>query len=118
MTKEEASKKYCIPIEVLDEYEQWGLCDTVKKVFGNWQYDDTDIENLSMIMTLRDIGFANSEIATYIELVMQGDATLVRRQQILNKKRDSALDAMHFQQKCVDRLDYLRYEIAKARKKQ
>ena len=54
MTIDEASERYHIPLEILHEYERWGLCGAVKKVMGSWQYDDTDLERLSMIMTLRD----------------------------------------------------------------
>lgn len=32
MIKQEASAKYNIPIEILDEYESWGLCGEVKKI--------------------------------------------------------------------------------------
>lgn len=113
MTMEEASKRYNIPKEILQEYEKWGLCGTVKKVIGAWQYDDSDIERLSMIMTLRDIGFENNEIARYMELVLQGDSTSAERMKILKQKRDHALDEMHFHQKRIDRLDYLRYELSK-----
>ena len=49
MTINEASERYHIPVEVLKEYESWGLCDEVKKVMGVWQYDDQDIQRLSMI---------------------------------------------------------------------
>ena len=49
MTLFEASEKYNIPPEILKEYESWGLCSAVKKVMGSWQYDDTDIENLSLM---------------------------------------------------------------------
>lgn len=49
MTKQEASERYNIPIWLLDEYESWGLCQEVKKVMGAWQYDDSDLEHLSMI---------------------------------------------------------------------
>ena len=52
MTMEETSNRYQIPIKILQEYESWGLCNAVKKVIGAWQYDDSDLENLSMIMTL------------------------------------------------------------------
>ena len=52
MTKQEASERYNIPIWLLDEYESWGLCREIKKVMGSWQYDDSDLERLSMIMTL------------------------------------------------------------------
>lgn len=37
MTIDEASKLYNIPLEILHEYEKWGLCNAVKKswVHGN-----------------------------------------------------------------------------------
>jgi hypothetical protein len=57
MTIDEASTCYNIPLAILHEYESWGLFDAVKKVVGAWQYDDQDIERLSVIMTLHDIGF-------------------------------------------------------------
>ena len=51
MTVQEASERYNIPIKILNEYESWGLCDAVRKVMGAWQYDEEDIQRLSMIMT-------------------------------------------------------------------
>ena len=58
ITIEEASKKYNIPIHILKEYESWGLCQEVKKVMGSWQYDETDLKILSLIMTLYDLDFS------------------------------------------------------------
>ena len=58
MTIEEASKKYNISIHILKEYESWGLCQEVKKVMGSWQYDETDLERISLIMTLYDLDFS------------------------------------------------------------
>ena len=55
MTIQEASERYQIPMHILREYESWGLCGAVKKVMGQWQCDDTDLERLSTIMTLHDI---------------------------------------------------------------
>ena len=62
MTIYEASERYCIPIQILREYESWGLCGEVKKVMGSWRYDDSDLERLVTIMTLHDIGFTLSLI--------------------------------------------------------
>ena len=58
ITIEEASKKYNIPIHILKEYESWGLCQEVKNVMGSWQYDETDLKILSLIMTLYDLDFS------------------------------------------------------------
>ena len=92
MTINEASEKYNIPIEVLKEYESWGLCDEVKKVMGVWQYDDQDLERLGMIMTLHDIGFSNEEVETYMRLFLDGKATESKRLRMLNNLRSNALD--------------------------
>ena len=116
MTIDEASERYQIPIEVLREYESWGLCGEVKKVMGAWQYDDTDLQRLSVIMTLHDIGFNNAEVESYMRLLLEGNFTEEERLQMLNKKRGTTLDELHFKQKQLDRMDYLRYKIEKAQK--
>ena len=113
MTKEEASQMYDIPIKILDEYESWGLCDVVKKVMGVWQYDDTDIERLSLIMTLHDIGFSNAQVKEYMQLTMKEDVTKQERLAMLDQLRNQALDEIHFKEKQLERMDYLRYAISK-----
>lgn len=115
MTIYEASEKYNIPIKILQEYESWGLCGEVKKVMGSWRYDDSDIERLSTIMTLHDIGFTNEEIEKYMHLLLKGEDTEQERMKILNTKRDNTLDEIHFKEKQLDRLDYLRFEMKKGK---
>ena len=96
MTINEASERYHIPLEILHEYERWGLCGAVKKVMGSWQYDDTDLERLSMIMTLHDIGFENTEIETYMKLLLEQECSENQRLKMLELKRRSLLDEIHF----------------------
>lgn len=98
MTKQEASEGYQIPIWLLDEYESWGHCQKAKNVKGDWQYDDSDLERLSMIMTLHDVGFTSSEVETYMGLLLEGDHTKAQRMQMLDQKRDHALDEIHFKE--------------------
>lgn len=114
MTIDEASTRYNIPLKVLKEYERWGLCSEVKKVMGAWQYDQTDIERLSLILTLHDVGFTNEEVEQYMRLELSGEDTAQARMAMLQKKRSGTLDEIHFKQKQLDRLDYLRYEIDRA----
>ena len=111
MTKQEASERYNIPIWLLNEYENWGLCQEVKRVMGSWQYDDSDLERLSMIMTLHDVGFTGSEIETFMHLLQEGDHTKELRMQMLTQKRDHALDEIHFKEAQLARLDYPRHSI-------
>ena len=113
MTIDEASKQYCISIKILKEYESWGLCGAVKKVMGAWQYDDTDIERLSTIMSLHDIGFTSQEVETYMRLLLEQEGTDRARLRMLDEKRRAALDDIHFREKQLERLDYLRHELRK-----
>lgn len=114
MTIDEVSRQYQIPEKVLKEYESWGGCDAVKKAMGVWQYDDQDLERLSLIMTLHDIGFDREEIETYMTLVLEGAGANDRKMQMLQKKREGILDEIHFREKKIQYLDYLRYEIRRS----
>lgn len=113
MTINEASERYKIPITILQEYESWGLCGEVKKVMGSWHYDESDIERLSTIMTLHDIGFTNDEVEKYMRLLLEGETTEKERLKMLNDKRNGTLDEIHFKERQLDRLDYLRFEMKK-----
>lgn len=111
MTIGEVSERYHIPVKILKEYERWGLCGTVKKVAGAWQYDDRDIEKLGMIMTLYDIGFTGCEVETYMRLMLEGEHTKQQRIAMLRRRRGKALDEIHFREKQIEYMDYLRYEM-------
>lgn len=116
MTIDEASTCYNIPLDILREYESWGLCGAVKKIMGAWQYDDQDIERLSMIMTLHDIGFLNDEVESYMRLLLEGESTEAQRLDMLNKRRSATLNEIHFREMQLDRMDYLRHKIRESNK--
>lgn len=117
MTVEEVIKQYKIPKKILDEYQSFGLCDAVREVMGDWKYNDEDLERLSMIMSLHDIGFSTEEVETYMKLLVAGVDTESERMRMLNKKRASILDDIHFREKQIERMDYLRYEMRRNMKK-
>ena len=75
MTIEEANEKYCIPIKILKEYESMELCKTVKRVMGEWHYNDEDIKRLSMIMTLYETDFSKEDVDEYMQLYCQAKMT-------------------------------------------
>lgn len=113
MTIQEASERYQIPMNILKEYESWGLCAAVKKVMGAWQYDDEDLERLSLIMSLHDIGFTNEEVEAYMRLMLEPDDSKRERLRMLQNKRNATLDELHFRERQLERLDYLKHEIEK-----
>ena len=113
MTIQEASERYHISMHILRAYESWGLCGAAKKVMGRRQYDDTDFERLSTILTLHDIGFTTEEVELYMRLLLEQRHTEEQRLQMLEEKRSAALDEIHFRERQLQRLDYLRHEIRK-----
>ena len=106
MTIQEASERYHIPMHILRAYESWGLCGAAKKVMGRRQYDDT-------VLTLHDIGFTTEEVELYMRLLLEQRHTEEQRLQMLEEKRSAALDEIHFRERQLQRLDYLRHEIRK-----
>ena len=51
----------------------------------------SDIERLSIIMTLHDIGFTNENIEKYMRLLADGSGTQKQRMGMLNKKRNGTI---------------------------
>lgn len=111
MTLLEASEKYNIPPEILKKYENLGFYHNVKKVMGSQQLDDSDIENLSLLMTLHDIGFTTQEAENYMRLKLLSGAPDAKLLHLLNEKRSKVLEDIHFREKQLQRLDYLRHKI-------
>ena len=113
---QEASKRYNIPMEVVREYESWGLCGAVKKVMGAEQCGDADLEALSLMMTLRGLGFTAQEIKSYMRPSPAGAAADAMRLRMLECKRVDALRAIHVQEQQLEQLDSLRHRIRAAGK--
>ncbi|WP_033124345.1 MULTISPECIES: hypothetical protein [Eubacteriales] len=98
MTIDEVSRCCGIPLKVLQEY------------------DNTDPERLSVLITLHQIGFESAEIEAYMKLLEKEDSD-GQRLRILERKRRRLLDEIHFQEKQLSQLDYLRYSIRKKQSK-
>lgn len=116
MTKEEVSQRYCIPIRILEEYRSMGLCGAVRMAMNDWHYDDVDLERLSMIMALHDMGFESKEVEAYMKLYIEDNSTEKERMKMLDERRKKALDEIHFRERQLERLDYLRHKIRESQK--
>lgn len=117
MTIQEVSERYQIPEEILEEYENWGLCGTAEPAMGARQYNEQDLEYLSLIMTLYEIGFQSGEVEEYMRLLLRGRETEQTRMEMLNRHRKNTLDEIHYREKQLDRVDYLRFKLRKSRRK-
>lgn len=102
MTMTEVNTRFCVPIELMEKYEAWGI--------GSGDYTNRDLDQLSLMLTLRDIGFQSAQIEQYMRLVNTGDSG-PKRLAMLNAKRLEVLDQIHLKEKQLDCLDFLRYEI-------
>ena len=80
---------------------------------GAWQYDDEDLERLSTIMTLHDIGFTAEEVENYMRLLLEQPDSDRQRLRMMEEKQKATLDEIHFRERQLQRLDYLRHEIQK-----
>lgn len=74
-------------------------------------YHEEDIERLSLIITLHDIGLTGQEVELYMRLSDGGTATKQQRLAILNKRRVEALDEIHVREAQLIRLDNLRRNV-------
>lgn len=112
MTLFEISDKYNIPPEIIKEYEQHFLCGKYENTAGPHEYSDEDIENLSIIITLLDLGFSADETQKYIKARLGGknDNSLLC---MLCEKRNSLLCQIHSMEDKLQRLDYLKYKLTR-----
>lgn len=60
MTVNEVSERYKIPVKILQEYENWGLCGEVKKIMGSWHYDDSNLKISRICMGCMGFGEAGN----------------------------------------------------------
>ena len=111
MKSEEFSERYQIPMQILKEYESWQLCGAVRLVTDEWRYDNQDLERLSMIMALHDIGFSSEQVEIYMRMLLIGDSTKQSRLRMLGEIRSKALDEIHLREQQLIRMDYLRHEL-------
>ncbi|EEG29885.1 hypothetical protein CLOSTMETH_02523 [[Clostridium] methylpentosum DSM 5476] len=114
MTKQEITERFQIPWAVIEEYESWNFCETMGEADVR-QYDDRDVECLSLMMTLHEIGFAHEERKHYMKLYLSKNDTSAERLNMLNQQRLKSLDELHLREIQLDQLDVLRYELKNRR---
>ena len=120
MTITEVSEKYKIPLALLQRYatEKADAESKGRKLrqAESYRFTDSDIEQLSVRMTLQDIGFAEEEITAYLRLLQEGENSAEACLNMLNKLRSRTLDTIHGKEKALERIDYLRYELQTKKK--
>ena len=107
MNFQELCQKYDIPLPLLNEYLHIrGLGSAAAHV-----YDEQDVEYLSLLSTLHDIGFSTAEIYQYMNEFLTSGTNGSSCLYLLDQKRKELLSAIHAQEKQLSIADYLRYEL-------
>lgn len=117
MTVNELRTTYHIPTEIIEKYESLKPNKRDASENGKQQYDDRDLEKLSMLMTLYDIGLEDKQVDMYMQLDQQETNTRYMCMQMLTERRKQTLQLIHEQERKLEELDYLRYIVDQQMKK-
>lgn len=107
----EVSECFNISSATLRYYEKMGLFEDVIRVNGIREYEERDIERLSLIITLKSAGLKIETMAKFIELEKSGEVTKKQKIKMLKNERQKLLDDIHDQQNKLYVLDCLIYQI-------
>lgn len=105
LTREEACARHEIPKEAMEAYERWGLSRSDR------QYAQEDLERVSMIAALYDMGFETGEVERYMRLLLSDADTSRERMKMLELRRAATLREIHLRERQLERQDYLRYQL-------
>ncbi len=107
MKREEICECYNLPEWIVNEYENY---DFLPK---RTQYDENDLNQLSMMMTLYELDFDRNEIKQYMKLAAEGKDTSEQRIWMLKEKRNESLNEIHKKEEQLMKLDVLWHRIQK-----
>lgn len=103
MCRDEACARYSIPEHIISLFEAWA-----REEGRPVRYNDNDLELLSLIVTLDEIGFTGKEIMDYLK----SD----RQLSMLNLRRDTLLRNIHLAELQLEKVDYLRFRLNEERR--
>ena len=111
------ARKLNVAPSTLRYYDKEGLLPFVERSSGGIRmFKDEDMEWLRMLGCLKKAGMPLKEIRSFMELSRQGDATINRRLELIEKQRQSVLEQQRQLKETLLMLDYKRwyYQTAQA----
>ena len=85
----QACQKTGLTYDTLKFYCNEGLVPNVKRAANNYRiFDDDDIAWINSLSCLKNCGMSIQEMKEYLQLCLQGEATIPRRQELLAKKQE------------------------------
>ena len=111
------ARKLNVAPSTLRYYDKEGLLPFVERSSGGIRmFKEEDMEWLRMLGCLKKAGMPLKEIRSFMELSRQGDATINRRLELIEKQRQSVLEQQRQLKETLLMLDYKRwyYQTAQA----
>ncbi|WP_232229224.1 MerR family transcriptional regulator [Paenibacillus zanthoxyli] len=113
----QVAEKSNLSIHTLRYYEKEGILPFIKRnESGIRIYEDEHIEWLKFICCLRDTGMSISQLKEFVELTVQGDATIEERIQMLELQKKTVQDQVNTLMSYIGMIDFKidRYSKEKA----
>ncbi len=112
----EMAQKLNVAPSTLRYYDKEGLLPFVERSSGGIRmFKDEDMEWLNMLGCLKKAGMPLKEIRDFMEWSRQGDSTIGRRLELIEKQRQSVLDQQKQLEETLFMLDYKRWYYQTAR---
>ena len=106
----EMAQKLNVAPSTLRYYDKEGLLPFVERSSGGIRrFKDEDMEWLRMLGCLKKAGMSLKEIESFMDWSRQGDATIGRRLDLIEKQRQSVLDQQKQLEDTLLMLDYKRW---------
>lgn len=93
--------------QTLKFYCNEGLIPNVKRNKNNYRvFDDNNIAWIKSLSCLKNCGMTIEEMKEYLALCLQGEATILERQEILRLKRESLVKKQKELQESINYIDW------------
>ena len=105
MTIAEVCARFGLTRDTLRYYAKIGLIPHVERSAKNREYTEYDCNWIGFIKCMRSAGVQIRQLRLYVQLFEQGDATALRRKQLLIEERDRIALSIAEMQATLDRLE-------------
>lgn len=112
----EIAKKLNVAPSTLRYYDKEGLLPFVERSDGGIRiFKDSDFEWLAIIECMKKTGMPIKDIKIFIDWCIEGDSTIDKRLELIDKQRENVIAQMKQLKETLDMLDYKHwyYETAK-----
>lgn len=113
----EMASRLGVAPSTLRYYDKEGLLPFVERSDGGFRvFKDSDFEWLQIIECLKKTGMQLSDIKRFVDMAMQGDATIDERLKLIVKQKESVEQQIHTLNETLKTLEFKQwyYETAKS----